>query len=332
MDADKRRNHRGRIAAVLLASAAAPALAAQSDVAARYPDKPVRLVIASAPGGGTDVIARLLAHQLTESWRQQIVPDNRSGGGGVIATDILAKAAPDGHTLLVQSSGITYAGVLYLKLPYDLKRDIAPVALIATQPFVLTVHPSIGAISVAELVRVARAKPGSIRFGSGGVSGASHLAGELFRSLTRIDIVHVPYKGTGPATTALLSGEIHMLIAGVAPTLPHIRTGRLRALGVTGAKRVPALPDVPTIAEGGVTGYQFDVWYGLFAPAGTAKSIVEKLNAETNRILRLPEIQQQLAVAGADAGRGSSEEFARYVADESVKWMRVIREAGIRGE
>ena len=321
-----------RCAAFVAAALAASAVSAAQTGARGYPDKPVRLVIASAPGGGTDIVARLLANKLGETWRQQVVPDNRAGGGGVIATDITAKAAPDGHTLLVQSSGITYGPALYSKLPYDVNRDIAPVALIASQPFVLTVHPSAGATSVAELIKVAKAKPGQIRFGSGGVSGASHLGGELFRTSAGVDIVHVPYKGTGPGMTALLSGEIHMLIVGVATVLPHAKLGKVRPLGVTGAKRVPAMPDVPTVAEGGLPGYQFDVWYGLFAPGKLPSALSSKINADVNRVLQEPETQQQFAGAGVDAGGGSVSEFRQYVAAEIVKWSKVIRAAGIRAD
>lgn len=306
--------------------------AASGEGSSTYPTKPVRLVIASAPGGGTDIVARLLAHKLGEWWRQQVVPDNRSGGGGVIATDIVAKAAPDGYTMLVQSSGITYGAALYTKLPYDTKRDIAPVALIAGQPFVLTVHPSVPASSVAELVRYAKTRPGQVRFGSGGVSGASHLGGELFRTSAGVDIAHVPYKGTGPGMTALLSGEIHMLIAGIATVAPHVKAGKVRALGVTGAKRSAAMPDVPTVAEGGLPGYQFDVWYGLFAPSKVPRAVLTGINADTNRILREPETHQQFAAAGVEPAGGSLDDFRRYMDAETAKWTKVIREAGIRGD
>jgi tripartite-type tricarboxylate transporter receptor subunit TctC len=290
------------------------------------------MVIVSAPGGGTDIVARLLAHKLSESWRQQVVPDNRAGGGGVIATDITAKAAPDGHTLLVQSSGITYGPALYAKLPYDVQRDIAPVSLIASQAFVLTVHAAVAASSVTELIRFAKAKPGQVRFGSGGVSGASHLGGELFRTSAGVDIVHVPYKGTGPAMAALLSGEIHMLIAGVATVLPHAKLGKVRALGVTGAGRISSMPDIPTVAESGLPGYRFDVWYGLFAPGRLSDALGVRINADVDRILREPETRQQFAAAGVEPAGGSVADFRQYVAAEMVKWTKVIREAGIRAD
>jgi len=298
--------------------------------AAAFPERPVRVVVASAAGGGTDIIARLLAQQLTSVWHQQAVVDNRPGGGGVIATDIAAKAAPDGYTLLVQSVGISYAPALYRKLPFDVKRDIAAVTIIGTQPFVLAVHPSLPAQSVAELVRIAKAKPREIRFASGGVSGASHLGSELFRVIAGIDIVHVPYKGTGPGVTALLAGEVHMAIAGVGTMLPHAKSGRVRALAVTGAQRSPVTPDLPTVAENGLPGYAFDVWYGLFAPAKTPRAVLEKLNADVNAALRDAATAKRFAASGVDVIGGGLDDTAKYLQTEITKWARVIREAGIQ--
>ncbi|MEK6594371.1 MAG: tripartite tricarboxylate transporter substrate binding protein [Pseudomonadota bacterium] len=327
--------------AVFLAFSAAVCGAVSDDAGAQnakaakgaaYPDKPVRLLIASAAGGGTDIIARMLGNKLTAIWGQQVVADNRPGGGGVISTDILTKAAPDGHTLLLQSVGISYGSALYKNLPFDVKRDVAAVTLVASQPFVLAVHPSVPAKSVAELIRYARSRPGEVRFGSGGVSGASHLGSELFRTVAGLDMVHVPYKGTGPGMTALLGGEIHMLIVGVATVLPHAKSGKVRALGVTGAKRAPAMPDLPTVAEGGLPGYEFDVWYGLFAPAKTPRAILARINADANRVLQDPETRQRFAGAGVEAAGGSMDEFTKYLHAEINKWAKVIREAGIRAD
>jgi tripartite-type tricarboxylate transporter receptor subunit TctC len=322
-------------AAAALCSAAAGSASAQTARTAKstsYPDKPVRLLIASAAGGGTDIIARLLGNRLSEIWGQPVVADNRPGGGGVISTDILTKALPDGHTLLLQSVGISYAPALYKNLPFDVKRDIAAVALVASQPFVLAVHPSVPAKSVAELIRHAKARPGEVRFGSGGVSGASHLGSELFRTVAGLNMVHVPYKGTGPGMTALLGGEIHMLIVGVATVLPHAKSGKVRALGVTGARRVPAMPDLPTVAEDGLPGYAFDVWYGLFAPAKTPRAILARINADANKALQEAETRQRFAGAGVEPAGGSVEEFSGYLSAEIDKWARVIREAGIRAD
>ena len=300
--------------------------------AATFPERPVRLVAASAAGGGTDIIARLFAQKLTEVWSQQVVVDNRPGGGGVIATDVTAKSAPDGYTLLLQSVGISYAPALYKKLPFDVKRDIVAVTIVGSQPFVLAVHPSLPAKSVTELVRLAKTKPGEILFASGGVSGASHLGSELFRVIAGINIVHVPYKGTGPGTTALLTGEVQMVIAGVGTILPHAKSGKLRALAVTGAKRSPAAPELPTVAENGLPGYAFDVWYGMFAPAKTPSATLDALNAGANTALRDAETIKRFAGAGIDLIGGSVDDSNKYLQTEMAKWAKVIREAGIKAD
>jgi tripartite-type tricarboxylate transporter receptor subunit TctC len=313
--------------AVLLA-----AMAAGSAGAAGFPERPVRMVAASAAGGGTDIIARLLAQKLTEVWGQQAIVDNRPGGGGVIATDIVAKALPDGHTLLLQSVGISYAPALYKKLPFDVKRDITAVTIVGSQPFVVAAHPALPVKSVAELVALAKSKPGQLRFSSGGVSGASHLGSELFRVTAGIDMVHVPYKGTGPGTTALISGEVQMGIAGVGTILPHAKSGKLRALAVTGAKRSPAAPDLPTVAENGLPGYAFDVWYGLFAPSKTPRATLAQLNAGTAKALADAETTKRFAGAGVDLIGGSVEDSNKYLQAEMAKWSKVIREAGIKAD
>ena len=300
--------------------------------AATYPERPVRLLAASAAGGGTDIIARLLAQKLTEVWGQQAIVDNRPGGGGVIATDITAKAVPDGYTLLLQSVGISYAPALYRNLPFDVKRDIVAVTIVGSQPFVVAVHPSLAAKSVSELVALAKSKPGQLRFASGGVSGASHLGSELFRVTAGVDMVHVPYKGTGPGTTALLTGEVQMVIAGVGTILPHAKSGKVRALAVTGAKRSPAAPDLPTVAENGLPGYAFDVWYGVFATSKTPRATLAKINADINTALRDAETIKRFAGAGVDLIGGSVEDSNKYLQAEMAKWSKVIREAGIKAD
>lgn len=297
-----------------------------------FPERPVRLVAASAAGGGTDIIARLLAQHLTQAWGQQTIVDNRPGGGGVIATDITAKAVPDGYTLLLQSVGISYAQALYKKLPFDVQRDIAAVTIVGSQPFVVAVHPSLPVKSVADLVQLAKTKPGEIRFASGGVSGASHLGSELFRVTAGVNMVHVPYKGTGPGTTALLNGEVQMAIAGVGTILPHAKSGRLRALAVTGAKRSPTAPELPTVAENGLPGYAFDVWYGVFAPSKTPHATLQKINADANAVLRDAETAKRFAGAGIDLIGGGLDESGRYLRSEMIKWTKVIREAGISAD
>ncbi len=301
-------------------------------VAATFPERPVRMIAASAAGGGTDIIARLLAQPLTERWGQQVIVDNRPGGGGVIATDIAVKSVPDGYTLLLQSVGISYAPALYKKLPFDVQRDIAAVTIVGSQPFVLAVNPSVPAKSVVELVQLAKSKPGEIRFASGGVSGASHLGSELFRVTAGVNMVHVPYKGTGPGVTALLTGEVHMAIAGVGTMLPHAKSGKVRALAVTGAKRSPAAPDLPTVAENGLPGYAFDVWYGLFAPAKTPRATLNRISSDANAALGDPAAAKRFAGAGIDIIGGNVEESNKVLRAEMTKWARVIREAGIRAD
>ena len=311
---------------------AAIASVSTATAAATFPERPVRLLAASAAGGGTDIIARLLAQKLTDVWGQQTIVDNRPGGGGVIATDITAKAVADGYTLLLQSVGISYAPALYKNLPFDVKRDITAVTIVGTQPFVLALHPSVAAKSVAELVTLAKSKPGQLRFASGGVSGASHLGSELFRVTAGVDMVHVPYKGTGPGTTALLTGEVQMAIAGVSTILPHAKSGKVRALAVTGTKRSPAAPDLPTVAENGLPGYAFDVWYGVFATSKTPRVTLNKINADINKALRDTETIRRFAGAGVDLIGGSVEESNKYLQSEMTKWAKVIREAGIKAD
>lgn len=318
------------LAAAMLIAAHGASAQGKADPAAGFPNKPVRLVVASAPGGGTDINARMLGHGLTSAWSQQVVVDNRSGAGGTIATDIVAKSQSDGYTLLFQSLGISYAPALYKNLPFDVRRDIAPVALVATQPFVMAVNAGVPAKSVAELIQLAKKEPGKIRYGSGGVGGASHLGTALFRSLAGIDIVHVPYKGTGPGVRALMGNEVQMLIVAMAAAAPQAKAGRIRLLAVTGSKRSDIMPALPTIQEAGLSGYSFDVWYGLFAPAKTPRAIVQKINADTSAFLKSPETRKQFAKANVEPLGGSLKSFEDYMRAEMVRWAKVIRDAGIR--
>ena len=315
----------GIVSIVALALTAPPAVSAPA-----YPDKPVRVVIASAPGGGTDIIGRIVVQGLSEIWPQHAIADNRAGSAGVIATGIVVNSAPDGYTLLVQSLGISYAGALRKNLPFDATRDVAPVLLLANQPFLLALHPSVPANSVSELVELARRKPGQLNYGTGGVGGASHMATELLSSVSRIRLVLVNYKGTGPAMTALLGGELHLLIVGIATALHHTKTGRIKALGVTGSIRSPLVPDIPTISEAGLPGYEFNVWYGMFTPSKTPRTIILKINSDVNRVLQQSETRQRLAAIGVEALGGNEEKFARYFRSEVTKWRKVIQEAGIQ--
>lgn len=300
--------------------------------AAAFPERPVRFVVASSPGGGTDIIARLLAQKMTALWKQPVIVDNRSGGGGQIATDVVAKAAPDGYTLLVQGNGVSYTPYLYKQLPYDVKRDIVAVTMVGSQPFVLALNPSVRAKSVAELIQQLKAKPGEWRFATGGVGGSAHLGMELFCFTAGVNVLHLPYKGTNPGVIAMVNGEAQMGMSGVGTIMPHANSGKLRALAVTGAKRSPAAPDLPTIAESGLPGYAYDVWYGLLAPSKTPKEILNRINAVANEALRDPETVKKYAAAGIDVMGGGLEESNQYLHAEMTKWEKVIREAGIQAK
>jgi tripartite-type tricarboxylate transporter receptor subunit TctC len=295
-----------------------------------YPSKPIRLIVPFAPGGGTDIIARLVGLELTESMGQPVVIDNRGGSGGIIGTSLVAKAEPDGYTIGLCSLGFAYAPALYTKLPYDSEKDLTPISMVAIQPFVYTAHPSLGASSMKELIALAKAKPGFIRYGSGGAGGASHLGTELLRNLTGVEMVHVPYKGTGPALTAAISGEIQLQLIGMSSVVPHMKSGRLRLLAVSGAKRSPAAPDIPTVVESGIPGYVFDVWYGMLLPGRAPPAILNALNAQINRALKTPALAQRFAAAGLEASGNKPEEFSRQIRDEIVKWRKVVAAANIK--
>ena len=307
--------------------------AGHSQAQQAYPTKPIRMICPFPPGGTTDVVARLVAQKLTEAWGQQVVVDNRPGAGGIIGTEIVAKAAPDGYTVLLGS--ITTHAVnpaLYKKLNFDPVKDFAPVSLVVSSPQLLAVHPSVAAKSVKELIALAKAKPGQLNYASAGTGTSPHLTFELFKSMAGIDVVHVPYKGTGPAITDLIGGQVQMMITGVVALMPHIKSGKLRGLGVTSAKRVAALPDLPTIAESGIPGFDVSSWFGVFLPGGTPKPIVAKMNAEIRKILEVPEVRQRLIGQGADPASNTPEEFAAYVKAEMAKWGKVARDTGTRAD
>ena len=296
-----------------------------------YPTKPVRILAASAPGGGIDIISRIAAQKLSEAWSQQVIVENRPGGGNTLATGLIVKAAPDGYTLLAQSMGVAYAGALR-ELPFDAARDLVPVVLVASQPSMLGVHVSVPVKSVREFIQLAKSKPGNLSYGSAGPGGASHLSTELLASMAGVRFVAVQYKGIGPAMTGLLSGEVDLGMLGISTMLPHVKSGRIRALGVTGAKRSALVPDVPTISEAGVPGYEFDAWYALFAPAKIPRAIVQKINAAMNRALQQPDTRQRLSGLGMEPLAGSEDEFAKFFRAEVAKWNKVIKAAGIKGE
>ena len=295
-----------------------------------YPDKPIRLIVPFAPGGGSDIIARLLAQKVATAWGQAVVVDNRGGGGSTIGTSMVARAVPDGYTILLTSISVAYLPALYSKLSYDTEKDLDPVTLLVTQPNLLVVHPAVPAQSVAELIALAKSRPGEIRYGSAGSGSSGHLAAELFRTTAGIDMVHVPYKGGGPAVPALIAGEVHVVILGMATLLPHVRSGRVRALAVTGATRAKGVPELATIAEAGLPGAEYETWYGLLAPAGTPSAIISKLNETFNRALAAQDVQERLAGIGVEPLGGTQQKFAAYLKSEIKKWTTVVRGANIR--
>ena len=298
-----------------------------------YPAKPIRLVVPAAPGGGADFLARIVGVKLGELVGQSVVVENRAGASGTIAADGTAKSAGDGYTVLMgQSTSIVIAPQLYPKLPYDTLRDLKPVTLVAEVPNVMVVHPSVPANTVKELIALAKAKPEMLNFGSSGNGAPSHLAGEMFKSATGTRLVHVPYKGAGPAVNALIAGEIQVMFAPIVAVLPQVKSGRLRALGVTSAKRSAAAPDLPTLAEAGLAGYEISSWFGLFVPASTPATVVDKLFKETTRVLKSPDVIERFAKEGAEPVGSTPADFNNYVRTEFVKYNKVIKDNGIKAD
>jgi len=314
------------IVALSAAITAAPAHAQQ------FPSRQIRLISPYPPGGGNDVLARLIADKLGDGLGQRVVVDNRAGANTIVGTDIVAKSAPDGHTLvLVPNSFVTNVG-FYAKLPYDTVRDFAPVALVALSPQMLVVHPSVPATTVKELIALAKAKPGFYSYGSSGNGSVGHLAMALFDMMAGVKMEHIAYKGTAPAVTELLGGQIQLMMSSMLSVLPQVRAGKLRLLAVTTARRSPAVPDAPTIAESGVPGYEATLWYGLVAAAHTPAPILEKLSSQIEKTLRDPEIVDKLARQGVEPYYYGPQEFAKRVREEIPKWAKVIKDAGIRIE
>jgi tripartite-type tricarboxylate transporter receptor subunit TctC len=311
--------------AVLLSCGLALAAAAPAQ---SYPTHPVRIVIPLSPGGTTDVPGRIIAQKLSETLGQQFFVENRPGAGGTIGSDFVAKAKPDGYTLLLTASPFVIAPHVYKKMPYDALADFVPVIRIASGPYVLVVHPSLGVNSVKELIALAKKEPGKIDFASSGNGSAQHLVTELFMYLAGIKLNHVPYKGSGPAQQDLMSGIIKVSFVGTPIAIPHMKSGRLKALGVSTAKRSPEMPDVPTIAEAGVPGYEAIVWIGMLAPAGTPREIVAKLNGEIGKLVRADEVRKLLAPTGMEPDPDTPEQFGAYVKADYDKWGKVVRESG----
>jgi tripartite-type tricarboxylate transporter receptor subunit TctC len=298
----------------------------------RFPNKPTQIIVPFTAGSGTDILARMVGKKMSENWGQQVVVINRPGGGGIVASSIVARAAPDGYTLLVHSAGFAVAATLYSKLPYDPLKDFAGVTQISTGPLVLVVTPSLGVKSVSDLIALAKQKPGQLNFGSAGIGGATHLSGEQFRLAANIDVVHVPYKGTPEALIDTMAGRIQYFISSIEPALPFIKGGKLLPLAVTTARRSPVLPDVPTVAEAALPGFEFDGWVGLWAPARTPKAVLNQLSNEVARILTLPDIRERIQSEGAVPKSSTPEEFAKFTRAEIEKLGKVVKASGARAD
>jgi tripartite-type tricarboxylate transporter receptor subunit TctC len=307
------------------------ALIATGGAQAQYPDRPLRLIVPFPPGGGNDILARAVGQRMAEILGQQVIVDNRGGAGGLVGGALAAGSNPDGYTLFLGSmGGLAHNPALRPDLPYSPPRDFAAVSLLATSPFILVVHPELSARSVKDLIALARAKPGTLNYGSAGTGSSLHMTGELFKHAAGTDIVHVAYKGTAPAITDLMAGQVHMVFSTMPPPLPHVKSGRLRALGVTSAKRAPIVPDVPTIAEAGVKGFQVENWQGIVVPAKTPRAIVERLNDVILRALKQPAMVAALGAQGLDPAGGTPAQFDTLIRAEITKWTALVRAARIK--
>ncbi len=316
----------------LPATACALALAASAAVAQNYPEKAVTLIAPFPAGGSVDLVARAVAQQMSEMWKQPVVVSNRPGAGGNIGAEAVARAAPDGYTLLMGTTALTSSPALYAKLAYDLTRDLAPVSLVVTMSNVLVVHPALPARSVAQLLALAKSRPGMLNSASAGVGSSNHLALVLFNTMTGADIAHIPYKGAAPAVAEVMGGHVAMTFVPIAAAVPPVKSGRLRALGVTGAARSATLPDVPTINEAGVAGYEATSWNALLAPGTTPRDIVLRINAALVESLRAARVRDILVSAGADAAGNTPDELAVFLRAEMLKWGKVVKAAGIKPE
>ena len=298
---------------------------------AQYPAKPVHIVAPSAPGDGSDLTARLIADQLSAALGQPVVVDNKPGAGGVVGTEFAARQPADGYTLIMANAGShAINAALYSKLSYDPAKDFMPVALVSVSPNLMTVNPSVPVKSVAEFIAYAKANPGAINYASGGNGSSAHLSAELFKSMAGVKMNHVPYKGATPALTDLIGGQVQLMIGNLPPILPHVKSGKLRALAVTTSKRHPGLPDVPTVAESGLAGFETVAWFGLFAPAGTPRDVVTRLNREVNAIIARPEIREKLLAMGMEPTPGTPEDYGARQARDIAKWKKVVAESGAR--
>ncbi len=316
----------------LLITAAMLGATALAHAQANYPVRAVRVIVPSAPGGGTDISARIIAPQLTQFLGQQVIVENRAGAGTMIGGEAVARAAPDGYTLLMGVSTLAINPAMYKKVPYDALKDFAPVSQAVSLSNVLTVHPSLPVRNLKEFIALVKTRPGQVNFASAGVGTSPHLSMELLLVMAKLNMVHVPYKGSGPGVTDLVAGHVPAMMPNMLSAQPHIKTGRLRALGVTGSKRAPGAEDIPTIAEAGVPGYEAVQWYGLLAPAATPRDIITKLHAGVVRALQNPDVRQRLLNDGAEPVGNSPEEFTNYLRAETAKWAKVVQAAGIKPE
>jgi len=299
--------------------------------AQQYPVRPIRMIIGFPPGGGTDIVGRIVGQRLSEVLGQQILPDNRGGASGQIAAELTAKAPPDGYTVMMAHiAAISILPSLYPKMPYDAARDFAPITLVAIGPNLLVVHPSVPVKNVKELVAFAKARPGQLHYASPGAGTVQHLAAELFKLQAKVDMLHVPYKGSGQSIVDLIAGHVHLNFDSVPPVLPHVRSGRLRALAVTSEKRFSILPDIPTVSEGGVPGFDLSTWWGLVAPAAVSKDIIARLQAETVKVLREPGVKEKIAFAGADTVGNTADQFGAFIRSETAKYARIVKDANIK--
>lgn len=319
------------LASVILLCGGSLGTAALAQTAANFPSKPVRFIAPFPPGGSTDTLARLVSMRLSEMWGQQVVVENRGGAGGTIGVEIAARAAPDGYTIVMGHVGtFGFNPTLYPKLPYDAIKDFAPITVLATVPNGMAVHPSLPVKTARDFVALAKAKPGELLYASGGSGSASHLAGEYFRLLTKINLVHVPYKGTGPAMISMISGQTTMTITGMVALMPHVKSNRLKLLGVATMKRLAILPDVPTINESGVPGYDANQWYGVLTQAAVPRDIVAKLNADMVKVLARPDIKERLAADGAEPVANTPDQFAAHIKAEIARWAPVVKASGAK--
>jgi len=320
-------SHISRVALPLIASLAAGASLAQD-----YPSRPVRMVVPFSPGGSTDVLARIVGQKLTERSGQPVIIENRAGAGGNIGAEQVARSAPDGYTLLLGGVPHAISASLYSKLPYDMARDLAAIAEVASFPSAIVLHPSLPANSVKELIALARARPGQLSFGSAGNGSPNHLSLELFQTMAGVRMVHVPYKGSGQLVGDLLAGQVQLASMGLPVAVPHVQSGKLRAIAVTGAARSSLLPEVPTVSEAALPGFEVTSWYGVFAPAGLPADIVAKLNSEIGSAVTAAEVKERLAALGAEPSVKSPDQFGRYVRQEIAKWAKVVKDSGAKAE